>query len=319
MEPKFSIDETVARLLAQADKANMPDLKALPLDEARAQYTFNAKLMGGPKIEVGSVRNLAIHVDGRTIPVRVYLPDAPGPVPALVYLHGGGWVVGNLDSHDNLCRSLTAQSQCAVVSVDYRLAPEHKFPSALEDASAAFAWVKQHGADWGIDTRSTAIGGDSAGGSLAAVVSYLSAPESAPDLLVLFYPSTDMTMSCPSIRELATGYRLTEDLIRWFVDQYLGDPSQQLNPNASPILIQDLQQMPDTFVITAGFDPLRDEGKAFADKLSAAGIRVAHHCYEGMIHGFMNMSGVLPQARAAVSQAAAALRNTLVNQTENAP
>lgn len=311
MVPKYSIDETVARLLAQADKANMPDLKTLPLDEARAQYALNARLMGGPQIEVESVLDRSITVDGRSLPVRVYRPDARTPAPALVYLHGGGWVVGNLDSHDNLCRSLAAQSACAVVAVDYRLAPEHKFPAALEDAVGAYAWVKQNGAKWGIDTQSVAIGGDSAGGSLAAVVSHLSSRADAPGLLLLFYPSTDMTMSCSSIRELASGYRLTEDLIRWFVDQYLGDPKHSLDPRASPILIQDLEHMPRTLLVTAGFDPLRDEGTAFADKLAAAGVQVEHHCYEGMIHGFMNMSGALPQARAAVSQAAATLRAAL--------
>lgn len=312
MESRFSLDQTVAGLLAQAEQANMPDLKELPLDQARAQYTEGVKLMSGAKIEVGKVSDRTITLDGRHLLIRTYLPQGCTlPVPGLVYFHGGGWVIGNLESHDNLCRTLSSQAGCAVVAVDYRLAPEHKFPAAIQDATDAFAWIRENGTELGVDTRSLAIGGDSAGGNLAAVVSHQLHPPDAPRLLVLFYPSTDMSMSCPSIRELASGYRLTEELIQWFVSQYLSDPSQRLDPRASPILIQDLQHMPATFMITAGFDPLKDEGKAFAEKLSAAGVSVEHVFFESMIHGFMNMSGILPQARAALTQAAGALRASL--------
>ena len=232
----------VSQLLSQAENANLPALEDMPLSQARAQYAETARQMSGAPTPVGKVLDHNIALDCADVPIRCYLPQgATEPLPALIYFHGGGWVIGDLDTHDNLCRALCAQSRCAVVAVDYRLAPEHKFPAAVDDALGAVRWIQNHGASLGINGDLFALGGDSAGGNLAAVVSYLLREAAAPmpRLQMLFYPSTDMTLSCPSINALAEGYRLTRDLIRWFVEQYLEHEDQRLDLRASPVLIQE--------------------------------------------------------------------------------
>jgi acetyl esterase len=239
-------------------------------------------------------------------------------IPVLVYFHGGGWVIGDLDSHDVVCRQLAQAAGCAVVSVDYRMAPEHKFPAAVEDAYAATEFVARNGASFGVDGHRLAVGGDSAGGNLAAVVCLmvrdaLRADHEAvrPSLQLLIYPATDMTMTLPSIGEFADGYFLTRDTMRWFIDHYLPSRDAARDWRASPLFAASLADVPPAYVITAGFDPLRDEGIAYAQKLRAAGVTVDHIDYGGMIHGFISMGGVISTTQRAIDGAGAALRQAI--------
>jgi acetyl esterase len=200
-----------------------------------------------------------------------------------------------------------------VVSVDYRLAPEHKFPAAADDAYAATRWVADYAAELGVDPDRLAVGGDSAGGNLAAVVTLMAREHGGPGIRyqLLIYPATDMTLSHPSISELAEGYRLTSADMRWFIDHYLRDENDKTDSKASPLFAENFTALPPALIITAGFDPLRDEGKAYADKLTAAGVEVEYVCYEGMVHGFFGMAGALTQAGTVQQKAAAALRQAL--------
>src|SRR5581483_3719120 len=221
------------------------------------------------------------------------------------HLHGGGWVLGSLETHDALCRSLARAVPAVVVAVDYRLAPEHKFPAAAEDAYAAPAW------EIGADARRVAVGGDSAGGNLAAVVSLMARDRGGPRLAhqLLVYPATDAGLEHASMRENADGYWLTRDMMAWFWNLYLGGARDGGSPLASPLRAQDLRGLPPATVITAEFDPLRDEGEAYAARLRAAGVPVDLRRWDGMIHGFFAMETIFPQGRAAVEHAAAALRD----------
>lgn len=283
--------------------------------EARAQYVETRNALQGPEPEMALVRNLAVPGPGGNIPVRLYRPKGSGQadkLPVLVYYHGGGWVIGDLETHDIICRELCNRSGAAVVSVDYRMGPEHRFPAAVEDAYAALAWVAMEGRNLGLDTRRIAVGGDSAGGNLAAVCSLL-AREQGPRLSfqLLIYPATDMIGDTDSHRALAEGYMLTGEAIAWFAGHYLNGPEDRLDWRASPLRAADLKGLPPALVITAGFDPLKDEGKAYAERLKASGVPVEFFCYEGMIHGFFGMNGPIAAARDAQARSAAALAKAL--------
>jgi acetyl esterase len=245
--------------------------------------------------------------------VRLYWPRpaAPGEAfPVLVFLHGGGWVIGGLDSHDPPCRALAAGAECIVVSVEYRLAPEHPFPAALEDTRAALAWVAASAGDFGGDPSRLALGGDSAGGNLAAVAAQLARDDGQPALAfqLLIYPATDLSGGTASSPELSTGYLLTAELVEWFHGHYLAAPEDALDPRVSPLLASDHSGLPPALVITAGFDPLAAQGSAYADALEGAGVAVERLHYSGQIHGFISMAGVLDEAREALARSAAALR-----------
>jgi acetyl esterase len=249
--------------------------------------------------------------------VRLYRPKGAGSttaLPVLVYYHGGGWVIGDLETHDVLCRQITAAAGIAVVAVDYRLAPEHKFPAAIDDAWAATRWVVKQAARLGIDPSRLAVGGDSAGGNLAAVVALMArdAGDPAIQLQMLNYPVTDLAAEAPSYAEFADGFMLTRDSMRWFVDHYLESKSEASDWRASPLRAPSLAGVAPALVVTAGFDPLRDEGDAYARKLRAAGVRVDHICYGGMVHGFLPMGKLLDTGMRGVAQISAALREALV-------
>jgi acetyl esterase len=228
----------------------------------------------------------------------------------LVYFHGGGWTIGDLDTHDTLCRTLANQAAGAVVAVDYRMGPEHRFPAAVDDALAATVWVGAHAADLGLDAQRLALGGDSAGGNLAAVVALAlrdvgHAPQ--PRLQLLIYPATDMRAVAPSHTSNGEGYLLTHETMVWFRNHYLA-PAQWTDWRASPLLAENLAGLPPALVITAGHDPLRDEGRQYADALSAAGTPTQYICFERQIHGFILMGKVLDEANTAVGLCAQALR-----------
>ena len=270
--------------------------------------------LAGEPVDVHAVENRTIFSSKSDIPVRIYHPSAAtAPLPVLVYFHGGGWVIGDIDTHDDVCRSLCRQSESVVVSVDYRLAPEHKFPAAVDDCIAATQWVVDNANELGIDTNRLAVGGDSAGGSLSAIVTQWARDNNGPDIKfqLLIYPATDMTMSYPSIKTYSEGYRLTQAAMDWFIDHYMRNEEDKRDVKASPLFADDFTNLPKALIMTAGFDPLVDEGKAYADKLQAAGVAVEYICYDGMIHGFFAMAGVLRVAREAQTHASQALKAAL--------
>jgi acetyl esterase len=248
---------------------------------------------------------------GGEIPVRIYRPSDDDRLPALVYFHGGGWVLGNLDSHDATCRLLTNGAQCVVISVDYRLAPEHKFPAAADDAYAATTWVAENAAPLGIDPRRIAVGGDSAGGNLAAAVTLMAKEQGEPSIAyqVLIYPVTNHSFDTTSYETNAEGYMLTRRSMIWFWNHYLAEPADGQNAYASPLQADDLGGLPPALVITAEFDPLRDEGAAYAERLKQAGVPVKYTDYPGMIHGFFGMSLMLDTAKQAVSDVCGEVRS----------
>jgi acetyl esterase len=271
------------------DRIDLPPTHALSVDAARDALR-DAFVTDPPDVDV-AVRDLSIPGPGddpaTPLPVRAYRPPGEGH-PTLVYFHGGGWVRGDLDTHDGLCRLLADASGCVVVSVAYRRAPEHPFPVPLRDAYAATAWVSDHADVVGGDPDRVAVGGDSAGGNLAAAVSLLARARGGPDLdhQVLLYPVTDHAFDTGSYAENAEGYLLSRASMRWYWRQYLDDDVDGANPYASPLRVRDCSGLPSATVVTAGYDPLRDEGAAYADRLQSAGVPVTHADYPGMVHTF---------------------------------
>ena len=266
--------------------------------------------------QIGMVRDLTADGPLGPIPLRVYRPagvPASTPLAVLVFFHGGGWVIGDLETHDVLCRQLTAGSGVSVVSVDYRLAPEHKFPAAVDDAWAATRWVVAHAGELAVDASRLAVGGDSAGGNLAAVVALLARGEGAPAIAVqvLIYPVADLVGETRSYRDFAEGYLLTREGMRWFIAHYLTAEAEAADWRASPLRAQSLAGLPPALIVTAGFDPLRDEGEAYAERLRDAGVRVDSVCYGGMIHGFVPMGRLLDTAGRAISLIAGSLSQAL--------
>lgn len=298
------VDATLRQLLdaLAAASAEAPSILDQDAPTARAAMAgLNALAI--PE-EVASIEERTIPGPAGDIALRIYRPEAQGPLPVLVWYHGGGWVIGDLDSADGPCRALCRRAGILVVSVDYRLAPEHPFPAAIDDAEAAFDWVVANAAELGGAADQVAVGGDSAGGNLAAVVAQARKGQVAHQLLV--YPVTDATLSHPSIEENGEGYLLTKDHMVWFAGHYVGD-GDRTDPRVSP-LHGDPRGTAPAFVLTAEFDPLRDEGEAYASAMAEAGVDVQHRRYDGMIHAFFQMSGVTPVASQAIDDAAEALR-----------
>ncbi len=283
--------------------------------ELRAGYRLLAAGRRGP--EVAHVEERRIPGPAGEIPVRAYRPAGSRPLPLLVYFHGGGWTVCSLDTHDATCRNLANAAGCAVLSVDYRLAPEAKFPAAPEDCYAATRWAAENAAALGADAGAIAVGGDSAGGNLATVVSRLARERGGPPLAhqLLIYPATDLTFekTYDSYVENADGYFLTLAMMHWFTDHYLAGPEDARSPLASPLLAgnDELAGLPPATVLTAEFDPLRDEGEAYAARLREAGVPVEVKRWDGMIHGFFSMTDTLDRAKEAVDWTGARLRAAL--------
>nr|WP_243236974.1 alpha/beta hydrolase [Heliobacterium chlorum] len=266
--------------------------------------------------DIGNLQKIENHtaiVNERKIPIRIYTPKGSAPHPVLVFFHGGGFVVGNLDTHDAFCREMAQSARCAVISVDYRLAPEHKFPAAVEDAYDAVTWVHDHAEEFQIDKERIAVGGDSAGGNLATVVAIHAKERGFPQIVyqLLYYPSTNFLGETASIREFGKGFLLTTELMKWFARHYLRDDEDRKNPYASPLLYPDLHGLPPAMIITAEYDPLRDDGEMYAKKLEEAGVPVTLRRYNGMIHGFASLLDHFDQAKRAIEDGANQLKNIL--------
>jgi acetyl esterase len=303
------------KLLDLIADSGIPPTHTLAPADARRFYLERRRFTQPDAPEVAQVRDLSADGPHGPVPLRLYRPAgaAPGALPVLVYYHGGGWVIGDLDTHDVLCRQLANGSGCAVVAVDYRMGPEHRFPAAVDDCIAATRWVSRHAASLGIDAARLAVGGDSAGGNLAAVVAI--AARDAGDLPVAFqlliYPATDQRRIAPSHTTNAQGYLLTADSMRYYHDHYIDDPKHDLDWRASPLLAEDLSRLPPSLVLVAGYDPLRDEGVQYAQRLSESGSRATLVSFERQIHGFVPMGRALDEANEAVAMCADALRRAL--------
>jgi acetyl esterase/lipase len=306
------LDPNVRLLLEAIAAQGDPPLDTLSPAEARRSAAESLGPVGGVPEPVRSIENLSIPGPGGLIPIRIYTPDAPAPRPAMVYFHGGGWVVCDLDTHDVVCSAIAHRAGAVVVSVDYRLAPEHKFPAAVVDSYAATLWVAANAERLGIDPARIAVGGDSAGGNLGAVVSLKSRDEKGPPIALqaLVYPVTDLSsFDTASYAEFADGYQLTKTEMEWFRDHYLRSMDDARDPHASPLLARDLSRMPPALIITAECDPLRDEGEAYGKRLTEAGVPVTCTRYTGMIHPFFSLSGAIPQAFDAIRQVADAVKS----------
>lgn len=283
------------------------------LPRARRELEVRAAAFAPRVPALAAVESLQLRGPAGGIAARLYRPRPdPGAQPALIYYHGGGWTLGSLDSHDGICRALAVGVGCVVISVDYRLAPEHRFPAAVEDAEAAFRAAWEDAARLGVDPSRIAVGGDSAGGNLAAVVAQRTREGGPrPRFQLLIYPAVDMTMSMPSIQSLGHGYALERDEMEWFRSQYVPPGTDLRDPRVSPLHAADLRGLPPAFVMTAGFDPLRDEGDAYAARLREAGVAVRHVCYGPLVHGFLNTTGAIHGAGLALDDAVTALREAL--------
>ena len=304
-------------LLRLMVEKNIPPTHTLEPKQARLFYRERRAATQPEPPAVAEVRELSAPGAAGPIPLRMYRPgssDATTALPALVFFHGGGWVIGDLDTHDTLCRQLCNASGCAVIAVDYRLAPEHRFPAAVEDAIDATRWLHASAAALRLRADRIAVGGDSAGGNLAAVVAL--AARDTGDLPIayqlLIYPATDQRRGQASHASSGEGYLLDSATMSYFPDHYITDPAQKLDWRASPLLHPDLRRLPPALVLTAGYDPLRDEGLQYAQALTEAGNRATLICFERQIHGFITMGRVIDEANTAVQLCAAALRQAML-------
>lgn len=286
------------------------------VEEQRAWMRRMTRMVGGRRVAIPEVRNLSLELEGRRIDARLYRPKTEGTLPLVIYYHGGGFRVGDLDSHDNICRRLAKASSMAILAIDYRRTPEHRFPAAAEDAYGALVWASKHAASLGIDPSRMAVAGDSAGGNLAAAVCLRARNEKGTALRcqILIYPLIDFhNLRRPSHLKFAEGFLLTLAAIQSYTDDYLPDPEKRKLPLASPFHADSHANLPPAFILTAAFDPLLDEGKAYAEKLEKAGVNVRYHCFEGMIHGFFGLPLFGPQGKKAVQEVAAFLKLKMEN------
>ena len=301
----MDLDSKAKALLTAIAAAGEPALDAISVDAAREQVETGYARMKTPVKPVGSVRNICMQGTDGEIPARVYKPKGTGPFPVIVFFHGGGWVFFRLDAYDPICTHLCASTECMVVSIDYRLSPEYKFPAAVNDCLDATRWFAAHCEEWHGDTTRLFLAGDSAGGNLAAVTAIRIRDEGGPHVKgqVLIYPVTDYCKpEKPSYVEFANGYSLTRDAMRWFWDKYLESEEDAKNPKVAPLLAPDLSGLPPSLVIVSGYDPLRDEAIAYANRLMEAGIPVQLSVYEDMIHGFLSYLGIFKQAKIAIGE-----------------
>jgi acetyl esterase len=302
------LDPQARALIDLMQERQVPPVYTLSPTEARRLYLERRGFTQPDAPAVAEIRDLRGD-DG--VALRLYRP-APGRLPLLVYFHGGGWTIGDIETHDVLCRQLANGSGCAVLSVDYRMGPESRFPSAVDDCIAATRFARREAEALGIDAGRIAVGGDSAGGNLAAVVAIaLRDAGEALAFQLLIYPATDMRAVAPSHRSNGQGYLLTAESIAYYRGNYIEDEAQWSDWRASPLLAADLSRLPPALVLTAGYDPLRDEGRQYADALSAAGNRVQYVCFERQIHGFITMARLIAEADSAVDLCAAVLRRAL--------
>lgn len=315
------LDPLVKAFLDQAAAIPRPKMWQLPPAAARASFAGMMGLVGPQNVAVGKVENLSIPVGAhgpgpeREIPARAYAPVAISSEPhaALIFFHGGGFVVGGLDTHDGICRMLCSEGNLRVIAVDYRLAPEHTYPAALDDAMAATAWIAANAAQLGIDPGRIAVGGDSAGGMLAAIVTHLARDKGGPQLAyqLLMFPNTQMVGETASLNEFGVGYFLERHTVEWFNSQYAPSEADRASPLVSPLRADNFAGLPPAYVMLGGFDPLHDEGMAYAQKLREAGVAVTIADHADMVHCFIYLQTVLPQAHVALADAAHAVSAAL--------
>jgi len=305
----MALDPQCKAFLDTLASAGGKPLEQLPVEEARLM-SAGLSNFGGPEEPVAEVQNRTVPGPAGPIAVRVYRPVVKETLPALIYFHGGGFVICSLDTHDRECRNLANASGCAVISVDYRLAPENKYPSAVEDAYAATQYVAEHAAEFGIDPQRIGVGGDSAGGNLATVVATLARDRGGPPLKfqLLIYPLVDFADNSPSMQQYAKDYFLTRESMDWFTDCYLSNRAAGLEPTASPMNATDVRGLPPAMILTAEYDPLRDEGNAYAAKLLAVGTPATLSRWDGMNHGFLFWVGRVDKAGEAMGECCAWLR-----------
>lgn len=295
--------------------ANLPPYEQSSPEDARARMDMIG-MLESPAEPVSVVRDFTIAGPQQELPLRLYSPTSlkhMDPQPALVYFHGGGWVIGSITSHDRLCRAIANAAACIVISVGYRLAPEHKFPAAVLDCEAGFRYIATHAAELGVDPNRIAVGGDSAGGNLAAVVAVRARDSGGvqPKAQLLIYPATGHGIETASRKRFAEGHLLTSGTMRWFADHYLRDTNDAYRPEASPRLVEDLSGLPSAYVLTAEYDPLCDEGEEYAHLLHEAAVPVTLRRFGGMIHGFIQLTAIAPVTRTAIDEVSGWLRTTL--------
>jgi acetyl esterase len=306
------LDPQAQTLLEKMRVSGIPPFHTLSVKDARQAIIALVDKTQNP-VPVYQMEDRVIPGAAGPIPIRIYTPAGAGPFPILVYLHGGGWVLGSIETHEPICRELTRAVGCIVVSVDYRLAPEHPFPIPLEDCYATVCWVARCSADINGDAQRIVVAGDNAGGNLAAAVALTARDRGTPPLAyqLLIYPALDYAFNTASYLEYGDGYVLTKDMMVWCWQHYLRDPTHGLYPQAAPLRAQNMGGLPSTLLLTAECDPLRDEGKAYAERLQAAGSEVTYRCYAGMIHGFFGWTSMLDTAAQAMIETAATLRTAL--------
>lgn len=308
-------DPLVKAFLDQLSAVPGPKTWQMTPDQARETFAGMMQVAGPRDVPIGKVVNLAAESEDGPIPLRSYTPVAASaePLPTLIYFHGGGFVFGNLDTHDGLCRLIANESGCRVIAVDYRLAPEHKYPAAVDDAVRATEWIAENASQLGVDANRLAVGGDSAGGALAAIVCQQARKKGGPeiDFQLLMFPVTQIGTETNSLREFAEGYFLETATLNWFYNHYLPSGADDSDPRISPLSAESAKGLPRAYVTVAGFDPLHDEGVAYAEKLLDAGVSVTIVDYTDMVHDFTYMQSVLPQAPEALAAAARALKDAL--------
>lgn len=304
------------QLMCRVSEKQTVPVEQETMENTRAQLDFLAIAFGGDEVHLPYVEDFTLPGPGGVLPVRLYKPsDTDTPLPVLVYFHGGGFIRGSIKSHDGVCRRLAKMGGFAVVSVEYRLAPEHPFPAAVDDAYAALRWVQEHGTTKGLDTAKIAIGGDSSGGNLAAVAVQDAKRNGTPQPVIqmLIYPITDAHFQTPSHTEFGMGYFLTTERMNWYRDSYLNSAQEQDDLRASPLLSNDMEGLAPALIITAGFDPLRDEGEDYARKLKDAGVPVGVVRFDGMTHSFASLNGFIKEADEALETAANAVSNAFLS------
>lgn len=307
----MTLDPQAKWVLDIAIEAKVTLLEDMSAKEAKAAYEDRAQKLCIKDVPIGKSDDFSIDGPNGEIPLRLYTPiDAKDNLPVVVFCHGGGWVIGSRDSHDSLCRQIANQGQFLVVSVDYRMGPEAPFPAAPLDGFAAYKWTCQNIGEFGGNASKIAVAGDSAGGNLSAVICLMARAENiqAPCFQWLIYPATNMHMDTSSHRDFADGYFLTNTLMAWFQGHYLKSDTDKDDWRASPLLAEDLSNLPPALIQTAGFDPLKEEGIAYANALTAAGGTITHTDYSGMIHGFINIGGVIDAAKVATQEGVEALK-----------